>query len=795
MRFIFFSIFLIFLECGFTQSVGSISGRVQDEKGNGVSFATIAIKEVNKGTNADLDGHFSFKNLPSAKYMLVASAIGYKKSSTHLTVQAGRNVEIQIVLPEDSKKLQEVIVTEKTQATIVREQAYAVEVVEARAYKNLSVNGNDILRRISGVNIRQAGGLGSPFSLSLNGLSGNQVRIFLDGVPMDYFGTSLSLNNFSANLIERIEVYKGVVPIHLSSDALGGAINIVTGSKTESFVDASASIGSFGTRIASLNTQYRNQKNGFTTRMKSFYNYSNNNYKIPIHIVHHWPRGNGKAAEEATSVERKNDAYESRMVWFETGFVATKFVDKLLIGLMYSDNYKEIMQGERAIGPPSNPYGEVLRREDKLLTNLSFQKSGMLNNRLSINSYMVAVFGNALFRDTSSYLYYWDLDRELRPDPNFGELENRKTLFNTDADNYLGNINAELKINDNSNVAFNYSFNHYIMQGEDPLKERNSTQFKDPSTVSKQVAGLSYTHLSFNERFQNSLFTKSYKYGIKGIETNWGGNESTAIDEHRDYFGFGIASTFKASIFQIKASYENATRFPEVIEIFGDGTIFNESNVALLPENSRNYNAGVEYKNRSSVTKTQFELNLFLRNSDDFIIEVTEGIRTHRENRDQVETRGIDFSSLLSYKNRLIVNLNGTYYQKRDMAKWRHNSEGESEQNNLYKARFPNEPYFLSNLTIAYRHQNTLNSHDNVTITFNQVFASEFFYSWQELGNKDKNIVPEQWSSDLEVVYSLHDGKYNTSFGILNLFNNEVYDNFLQQKPGRTYSLKFRYFF
>lgn len=45
---------------------------------------------------------------------------------------------------------------------------------------------------------------------------------------MNYFGSSLSLNNFFANLIDQIEVYKGDVPIHLSSDALRGAIKAVT---------------------------------------------------------------------------------------------------------------------------------------------------------------------------------------------------------------------------------------------------------------------------------------------------------------------------------------------------------------------------------------------------------------------------------------------------------------------------------------------------------------------------------------------------------------------------------------
>ncbi|NQY89722.1 MAG: Plug domain-containing protein [Colwellia sp.] len=43
--------------------------------------------------------------------------------------------------------------------------------------------------------------------MSLNDLSGNQIRYFFDGIPMEDFGSALT---FLANLVEQIEVYKGV---------------------------------------------------------------------------------------------------------------------------------------------------------------------------------------------------------------------------------------------------------------------------------------------------------------------------------------------------------------------------------------------------------------------------------------------------------------------------------------------------------------------------------------------------------------------------------------------------------
>ena len=256
----------------------SISGKILDLSGTPIVGATVLVQNLGVGAAADEDGYFQLDGLKSDSYKLRISAIGFIAQT--LTVQLTQTQQnlLNITLQNDTQMLGEVVITGKSKATEVREQAYAVEVIESKGFKNLSTNANDILGRISGVNLRQSGGVGSAFNLSLNGLSGNQVRIFLDGVPMDYFGTSLSLNNFSANLINRIEVYKGVVPIHLSSDALGGAINVITSGTLSSYIDASYTVGSFGTQLSSLNAQYRHENSGFTARLKSFYNRSDNNY-------------------------------------------------------------------------------------------------------------------------------------------------------------------------------------------------------------------------------------------------------------------------------------------------------------------------------------------------------------------------------------------------------------------------------------------------------------------------------------------------------------------------------------
>src|SRR5699024_7385342 len=125
------------------------------------------------------------------------------------------------------------------------------------------------------------GGLGSETHFSLNGFSGNQVKFFIDGLPMSSYGGSFNLSSIPVNAIDRVEIYNGVVPVQLGSDALGGAVNIIT-NQSDNFLDASYTFGSFNTHRASLNGAYTNKESGFTVRGNLGLNYSDNDYNVKV---------------------------------------------------------------------------------------------------------------------------------------------------------------------------------------------------------------------------------------------------------------------------------------------------------------------------------------------------------------------------------------------------------------------------------------------------------------------------------------------------------------------------------
>ena len=85
-----------------------IKGIVTDNNGKTLPFASIFIKENNKGTNANSEGKYSLKPEPGT-YTLVCQYVGYKKEERKITV-ANEDIELNFILTIQEMTLGEVIV-------------------------------------------------------------------------------------------------------------------------------------------------------------------------------------------------------------------------------------------------------------------------------------------------------------------------------------------------------------------------------------------------------------------------------------------------------------------------------------------------------------------------------------------------------------------------------------------------------------------------------------------------------------------------------------------------------------
>ncbi|MBV7441847.1 TonB-dependent receptor plug domain-containing protein [Weeksellaceae bacterium TAE3-ERU29] len=186
----------------------------------------------------------------------------------------------------DSIKLNEITVTAESKADKIRKNAVKTEVIDAKSIRQLPVDLTQMLNNISGVRMRQSGGLGANYTLLLNGFQGHSIRYFKDGIPTDYLGTIFSLSSVPLNSIQRVEIYRGILPADLGADALGGAVNIITQENSQqSFLDISGNLGSFNTHRFSLNGKWLNLSKTFYVGASSFYNHSDNNYKVTVPVT------------------------------------------------------------------------------------------------------------------------------------------------------------------------------------------------------------------------------------------------------------------------------------------------------------------------------------------------------------------------------------------------------------------------------------------------------------------------------------------------------------------------------
>ncbi len=780
------SIFFLFFAVFFCQGQEAIRGVVLDQNSDPIPAATIRVLGLkNKGAISNFEGEFEVL-LPQGTYTLETSFVGFQTKRIVVTTIHSKTNYVTIVLKENVEELKDVIIKGKTAAQKTREKAFEVEVIQTKELKNISVDINSVLTTIPGVNVRQKGGLGADFDFSLNGLSGKQVKFFIDGIPLENLGSSLTLNNFPATLVERAEVYKGVVPIYLGADALGGAVNIITSQRKNDFLDVSYDLGSFNTHRVTLNGQYYSKK-GYVFQLSSFYNYSDNNYTIDDIEVRD-ALGNDTGIR-INNVERFHDAYNSQMITVKTGLVEKTYADRLIIGITASANKNEIQHPI----DPQNPFGEVFTKNDILSGSINFEKNDLIKNKLKLKIYGSISRNQEKVVDTSSRKYDWFGNFIERGDQTLGEFEASKTLFEFRDNLHLINGLASYAIDNNNSLSLNYTKNYIKRKGEDPA-QTGRIAFQDPHIVNKNIVGLSYDISLLDSKWDSSLFTKGYFLNSEGIiEDVFTGVEEerfTRFENRFDELGYGFASTYIISDdVQVKGSFERTFRIPEGYEVFGNGFLL-KSNPTLLPEESYNANLGALFTTSINALNIQADTNIFLRESENFIAIRSEGIFSRYYNTADARSTGVEGEIRTLYKDRFFLDVNATYQNIIDR-----NAGENAGVDFLKNQRIANIPYLFGNARLGSKFENIITPDDQFNISWSTYYVHDYpLTSFVEGNPEDRDIVPEQISHNLQLGYSFGKGSYNISVQARNITDAKIYDNFEIQQPGRAFYIKLRYY-
>ena len=152
------------------------------------------------------------------------SCIGYTALTD--TLAAGKSYDLSMMPTVFS--LDEVVVTGSFRPQRADKSIYNIKVVGQKKIEEQGANNlKDLLTNQVNLSITQDPALGS--SLKIKGLTGNNVKILIDGVPViGRMGGNIDLTQLNLYNIDHVEMVEGPMSVIYGSDALAGAINIIT---------------------------------------------------------------------------------------------------------------------------------------------------------------------------------------------------------------------------------------------------------------------------------------------------------------------------------------------------------------------------------------------------------------------------------------------------------------------------------------------------------------------------------------------------------------------------------------
>lgn len=208
-------------------SSNKVYGTVKDASG-GIAGATVAIPATSGGTTTDANGHFELV-LPRGKHKISVRFVGYTSVEQEVSVENTAIYLGDILLTPSTNQLDAVVVTGQFGPQSVRNSVYQIRTISNEQIRlRGATNIQTVLNTELGMRFSNDLTLGTT-DVQLMGMSGQNVKILLDGVPMiDRGSTRESLGQIDINIIDRIEIVEGPMSVTYGSDALAGVINIIT---------------------------------------------------------------------------------------------------------------------------------------------------------------------------------------------------------------------------------------------------------------------------------------------------------------------------------------------------------------------------------------------------------------------------------------------------------------------------------------------------------------------------------------------------------------------------------------
>jgi outer membrane receptor for ferrienterochelin and colicins len=204
-----------------------------------VPFSTLIVKNkfISFGQTADDHGIVKYREggVDSSYYTMIAQAVGFERYEKGVTgIELNQTEKIYL---RPLTNLSEVVVTSQYEPTTAEKSVQKIQVIDKEKILQMgAVNMQDVLSNQLNVRLQMDNVLGA--GMSLQGVSGENVKILLDGVPMiGRLNGNIDLSQINLNNVERIEFIEGPLSVQYGTNALAGTINIITkNSSTKKYI-------------------------------------------------------------------------------------------------------------------------------------------------------------------------------------------------------------------------------------------------------------------------------------------------------------------------------------------------------------------------------------------------------------------------------------------------------------------------------------------------------------------------------------------------------------------------------
>ncbi len=279
---VFAAVLFLTLSHSIIAQTGSVRGLVTDSVGHPIAYTNIILDGTSLGTVTDDKGTFLIKSIRPGNYTLLASFVGYDVINRPVTIEPGKQTNLEIRLSTRAEYLEDIIITAKTNnpnerfvpsvsrlPVKLKYQTQAITVLDNKLlYDQQLINLDEAINYAPGFNLESTRGNQFP-KIQIRGSS---ATLLINGLRLES-DTRSGDGNVDFNAVENIQFINGSSSIGLGNASIGGAVNIITKSATfENSGRAFLSAGSFGRSYMGFDKQFTTKNEKLGLRLNGSWN-------------------------------------------------------------------------------------------------------------------------------------------------------------------------------------------------------------------------------------------------------------------------------------------------------------------------------------------------------------------------------------------------------------------------------------------------------------------------------------------------------------------------------------------